>query len=77
LLEKNTGAVFRSRDVIFEEGTTHYAKQLTLTSFTNENNPFPYRPSNQTQVSNENRSNDTMGELDQELIGPPLQVIAP
>jgi len=77
LLEKNTGAVFRSHDVIFEEGTTNYAKQPTPTSFTDENNPFPYRPDNQTQVSSENRSNDTMGELDQELIRPPLQVIAP
>jgi len=77
LLEKNTGAVFRSHDVIFEEGTTHYAKQPTPISFTDENNPFPYRPSNQTQVSSENRSNDTMDKLDQELIGPPLQVIAP
>jgi len=76
LLEKNTDAVFRSRNVIFE-GTTNYAKQPTLTSFTDENNPFPYRPDNQTQVSSENRSNNTMGELDQELIRPPLQVIAP
>ena len=77
LLEKNTGAVFRSHNVIFEEGTTNYAKQPTPISFTDDNNPFPYRSDNQTQVSSENRSNDTMGELDQELIGPPLQVIAP
>jgi len=77
LLEKNTGVVFRSHDVIFEEGTTNYAKQLTPTSFTDENNPFPYRLDNQTQVSSENRSNNTMGELDQKLIRLPLQVIAP
>jgi len=64
LLEKNTGAVFRSHDVIFKEGTTNYAKQPTPTSFTDDNNPFPYRPDNQTQVSSEDRSNDTMDELD-------------
>jgi len=77
LLEKNTSAVFRSHDVIFKEGTTNYAKQPTPTFFIDKNNSFPYRLDNQTQVSSENRSNNTMGELDQELIGPPLQVITP
>jgi len=43
LLERNTGAVFRSCDVIFEEGIIHYAKQSTLISFTDENNPFSYK----------------------------------
>ena len=64
LLEKNTGAIFRSHDVIFKEGTTNYAKQPTPTSFIDENNPFSYRLDNQTQVNNENRSNDIMSELD-------------
>jgi len=58
LLEKSTGAVFRSHDVIFEEGTTHYARQLTPTSFTDEDNPFPYEPRNQTQTIEKNGSND-------------------
>jgi len=39
-----TGAVFRSRDVIFEEGTTHLAKQSTSTVFSEEDNPFPLKP---------------------------------
>jgi len=77
LLEKSTGAVFRSRDVIFEEGTTHYARQPTPTSFTDKNNPFPYEPRNQTQTIEENGSNDMEGILIQDLAGPPLQVIAP
>jgi len=46
LLEKNTGAIFRSRDVIFEEGITYYARQPTPISFTDENDPFSYRPGN-------------------------------
>jgi len=38
-----TGAVFRSRDVIFEKGTTHLAKQSTSIVFS-EDNPFPLKP---------------------------------
>ena len=46
LLEKNTGAIFRSHNVIFEEGITHYTRQPTPISFTDENDPFSYRPGN-------------------------------
>jgi len=42
LLEKSTGTVFRSRDVIFEEGVTHLAKQPTPVIFPDNNNPFSY-----------------------------------
>ena len=41
LLDRTTGAVFRSRDVIFKEGTTHLAKQPTPTVFSEEDNLFP------------------------------------
>ena len=43
LLNRMTGAVFRSRDVIFEKGTTHLAKQSTSIVFS-EDNPFPLKP---------------------------------
>ena len=36
--------MFKSRDVIFEEGTTHLARQPAPTIFTDESNPFPYKP---------------------------------
>jgi len=44
LLNRTTRAVFRSRDVIFEEGMTHLAKQPTPTVFSEEDNPFPLKP---------------------------------
>ena len=34
-LERSTGTIFKSRDVIFEEGETHYVKQPTSVIFTN------------------------------------------
>ena len=77
LLERDTGAIFRSRNVIFKERTTHYVKQLTPTPFTDEDDPFPYRSNNQTQIIEENRNNDIEGGSEHELVGPPLQVIAP
>jgi len=40
LLDRKTGAVFKSRDVIFEEGITYLAKQPTPTIFSEDNNPF-------------------------------------
>jgi len=40
LLDKSTGAVSRSQDVIFEEGITHIAKQPNLIIFNKENDPF-------------------------------------
>ena len=44
LLDKNTGTIFKSRDVIFEEGTTHLAKQPTSTVLSDDNNPFIDKP---------------------------------
>jgi len=43
LLDKSTSAVFRSQDIIFEEGIMHIAKQSNPIIFNKENNPF--RPS--------------------------------
>jgi len=40
LLDRKTGAVFKSRDVIFEEGITHLAKQPTPTVFSEDNDLF-------------------------------------
>jgi len=44
LLNRTTGAIFRSKDVIFEEEMTHLAKQPTPTVFSEEDNPFPLKP---------------------------------
>jgi len=76
LLEKNTSAIFRSCDVIFEEGTTHYARQPTPISFIDENDPFSYRPNNQIQVIEEDRNHKIERKLKQEPVRPLLQVIA-
>jgi len=43
LLDKSTGAVFRSQDIIFEERIMHIAKQSNPIIFNKENNSF--RPS--------------------------------
>jgi len=40
LLDKSTSVVFRSRDVIFEEGIMHIAKQPNPIIFNKENDPF-------------------------------------
>jgi len=42
-----TGAIFRSRNIIFEERMIHLAKQLILIVFLEEDNLFPLKP-NQT-----------------------------
>jgi len=43
LLDKSTGTVFKSRNVIFKEEITHLAKQSTLTVLSNNNDPFATR----------------------------------
>jgi len=40
LLDKSTGTVFKSQNVIFEERTTHLAKQLTPVVFYDDNDPI-------------------------------------
>jgi len=40
LLDKSTGAVFRSRDVIFEEGIIYIAKQPNPIIYNKKNDPF-------------------------------------
>ena len=77
LLEKNTSTIFRSHNVIFEEGITYYARQPTPISFTDKNDPFPYRQSNQIQMIEKNKNHRIKRELEQEPVGPSLQVIAP
>jgi len=77
LLEKNTSAIFRSHNVIFKEGITYYARQPTPISFTDENDFFSYRLDNQIQVIKKDRNHRIEKELEQEPVGPSLQVIAP
>ena len=44
LLNKNTGTIFKSRNVIFKEETTHLAKQPTSTVLSDNNDPFADKP---------------------------------
>jgi len=53
LLEKSTGTVFRSRDVIFKERVTHFAKQPSSVIFSNDDDPFSYTPSHTETRSDE------------------------
>jgi len=50
LLERSTGTIFKSRDVIFKEGETHYAKQPTSVIFTDDTDPFSYQCYNSNSV---------------------------
>jgi len=50
LLERSTGTIFKSRDIIFEEGETHYTKQPTSVIFTDDTDPFPYQRHNSNSV---------------------------
>ena len=43
LLDKTTGAMFKSRDVIFKEGTTYIAKQVLPKHNLLDTNPFLYK----------------------------------
>ena len=43
LLDKSTSTIFKSRDVIFEEGITHLAKQSTPTVLSDDNDLFVIR----------------------------------
>ena len=52
LLEKSTGTVFRSWDVIFK-GVTHFVKQPSSVIFPNDDNPFSYTPSHTETRSDE------------------------
>ena len=53
LLEKSTGTVFRSQNVIFKEGVTYFAKQLSSVIFSNNDDPFSYTPSHTETRSDE------------------------
>jgi len=43
LLDKSTGTVFKSRDIIFEKEITHLEKQPTPTMLSDDNDPFATR----------------------------------
>jgi len=55
LLNKSTGAIFKSQDIIFEEGTTHLVKQPIPVVFYDDNDPFIYKSQlNSNTVSSDN-----------------------
>jgi len=58
LLDKTTDIVFKSRDVISEERTTHIMRQPTLAVLYDDNDPFIYNslPNNNAASSDNNAS---------------------
>jgi len=50
LLERSTGTIFKSHDIIFKEGEIHYAKQPTSVIFTDDTDSFPYQCHNSNSV---------------------------
>ena len=72
LLERSTGTVFKSRNVIFEEGSTHFTKQPTPIPFDEENDPFPFHhmfgqpiPSIKDERSDNNSQDTNQGNFEQ------------
>ena len=65
LLDRETGSTFRSRDVIFEEGITHFTTQQTHTDTTNED-PFPITEtiSRQAEPKQESTKTDPKSQTD-------------
>ena len=49
-MDRKTGAVFRSRDVIFEESITHLVKQSISTGFSEDNDPFQLNPMQNIEI---------------------------
>jgi len=75
LLDKSTGAVLRSWNIIFEEGITHIAKQPNPIIFNKENNPFQLSLELKTETKQESTPENPNPNL-----GPnsdPLQATAP
>ena len=57
LLDKTTGIVFKSQDVIFEERITHIVRQPTLAILYDDNDPFIYSPlPNNNAASSDNNA---------------------
>ena len=75
LLDRETGLTFRSRDIIFEEGITHFTTQPTHTDTTNED-PFPITEtrSRQAEPKQESTKTDPKPQTDANV---PQQMIAP
>lgn len=75
LLERSTGSVFRSRDVIFEEGETNLAKQPNPNTYTNDNDPFKPLQDLASGDNNEDEAGDEVEEA--EVAEELLTAIAP
>lgn len=70
LLDRSTGSVYKSRDVIFEEGRTNIAQQPSRNIYTEDNNPF--RPADIDGPGNNTNGNtneeDEEAEVAEELL---------
>ena len=76
LLERASGTIFKSRDVIFEEGITHFSSQPKPTIFSEDNDPFVYKqnPEKPPEIGTANKRDP---EKDQSNNNPLFQGIAP
>jgi len=59
LLDQATESVFKSRDVIFEEGQTHFARQPVPTRFSEEDDPFPITAQHEPDKTNPSENTET------------------
>jgi len=56
LLDKSTGKVFKSQDIIFEERVTYLARQPLPTVITNDNDMFIYKPQTNSNTTNADKT---------------------
>ncbi|KAJ3552615.1 hypothetical protein NP233_g12840 [Leucocoprinus birnbaumii] len=80
LLDRSTGAIHKSRDVIFEEGQIHIAQQPTRALFSEDDDPFPYHPP-QAKTPHQGEANPIDADVDMDAskdqLGLPQHGIVP
>lgn len=70
LLEWSTGAVFRSRDVIFEEGTTNFTIQKNSKQFFETEDVFEHTQTQQSANIYEGKEDNRKQAVSQQAIAP-------
>ena len=75
LLEQSTNVVFRSRDIIFEKGTTNFTIQTNLKQFSKAEDIFDYVQTQQSTNIYERKENDGKQTMFQQTIALQLQDI--
>ena len=75
LLEQSTNVVFRSRNIIFEKGTTNFTIQTNLKQFSKAEDIFDYVQTQQSTNIYERKENDGKQTMFQQTIALQLQDI--